>query len=116
MFGKLRDPQGGFSLLASGIALLLLSALGLPAVLGTPWVALPALVAVAGSACMVSWWRRRKVDPYDLRRLFDEPFQEDQPYEDTVPDGEASAPYCGWCDECFPPGTHRCVRCGRELG
>lgn len=116
MFGKLRDPQGGYSLLASGIALLVLAGWGILPALGTAWIALPIVVAISGAGCLVAWWRRRRADPYDLRRLFDEPYREEEPYEDTVPQGEASAPYCGWCDECFPPGTHRCRRCGRELG
>ena len=44
------------------------------------------------------------------------PPSEEEPYEDQLPEGEEGAPYCGWCDECYPPGTRRCPGCRRELG
>ena len=34
----------------------------------------------------------------------------------TVADDEIGAPYCGWCDEAYAPGTRRCRSCGRRLG
>jgi hypothetical protein len=116
MFSRFRDPRGRFTLLVSGIACLLLAAFLAPATLTTPLAALPLGLAVGGIACIVLWSRRRARDRYDLKRLFDEPPPvAEEPYLDQVPEGEVSAPYCGWCDEAYPPGTRRCLRCGRDL-
>jgi nitrogen fixation-related uncharacterized protein len=116
MFSKLRDPRGKFTLLAAAIALLALAMFTLP-FQGTALAFVPVALLLASLVCGVLWWRGRKADQYDLRRLFDEPPpSKDEPYEDHIPEGEESAPYCGWCDECYPPGTYRCLRCKRELG
>ena len=116
MFSNWRDPQGRFTLLAAAMALLLLALMTVPLLHGALAV-VPLGFGVASLACGIVWWRRRQADRYDLRRLFDEPpASEDQPYEDHIPEGEVSAPYCGWCDECYAPGTQRCRRCNRVLG
>lgn len=116
MFSSLRDPHGKFTLLAAAIALLALAMFTLP-FQGTVLAFVPILLLIASLICGVLWWRGRRADQYDLRRLFDEPPpSEDEPYEDHIPEGEVSSPYCGWCDECYPPGTPRCLRCKRELG
>lgn len=118
MFGKLRSPSGGGSLLLIGIALLALAGV----LLGTPIpretaLTLAAVSALAGIALGVMWWRREREAKYDLSRLFDAPPADrhgpEQPYEDTVE--EDAAPYCGFCDEVYAPGTYRCERCGRSL-
>ncbi len=121
MFSSSRDPRGGLTLLISGIALLLVGSL-VPALL-PPVVALPiagvcVLIAVG---CAVSWWRQRKVDRYDLSRLWDSPpadpvdpapeLLDDFPQADELSGGL----YCAWCDEAHPEGTHRCRGCGRPL-
>lgn len=116
MFNQLRDPNGNFTLLASAIALFLLSGFSLP-LLRTRAAILPLGLAAGAVACLVVWRRRGQRDKYDLRTLFDTPPPEDEtPYVDAIPEGEVSAPYCGYCDECCPPGTHRCPRCRRALG
>jgi hypothetical protein len=116
MFSNLRGPGGRFTLLAAAIALMLLALMTLPVFRGG-LIVVPGGLVVASLGCAAVWWRRRQADKYDLRRLFDEPpLSEDRPYLDHIPEGEDSAPYCGWCDECYPPGTYRCRRCNRELG
>jgi hypothetical protein len=84
-----------------------------------PQVILSAAVVVAVVAVGYRTWvrrRREREERYDLRRLYDprEP-EVEEPFEDTVPEGNVGAPYCGWCDEAYPPGTYRCRQCGREL-
>jgi hypothetical protein len=76
---------------------------------------LPLVPFAAGLALLWAGFRRRREARYDLRGLFEAPPAEEEPRYDTVPDDEASSPYCGWCDEAYPPGTYRCTRCGREL-
>jgi hypothetical protein len=118
MFDRLRNPRGGFTGLMTGLALMALSGfvLLLPLPRGLA-VVLAGAVFLAGAASILSWRRARQEDRYDLRRLWDEPPPEpEEPYEDTVPEGDEAAPYCGWCDEAYAPGTRRCHRCGRELG
>jgi hypothetical protein len=116
MFQFLRDPSGRFTLLAGAFALLALAGFTLP-LLRTRLVFLPLLLLVAGLACAVVWHRRQEQDRYDLKKLFDTPPPDlyDEPYEDVVEERDASAPYCGWCDECYPPGTYQCPRCRRAL-
>jgi hypothetical protein len=118
MFGKLRSPSGGGSLLLMGIALLALAGV----LLVTPLpretgVALAIGCGLAGAALGAVWWRREQEAKYDLGRLFDTPPADrhapEEPYQDTV-DANAS-PYCGYCDEVYAPGTYRCERCGRGL-
>ena len=118
MFGKLRGPSGGGSLLLMGIALLALGGV----LLGTPLppattITLAAFSAFGGFALIVMWWRREQQAKYDLSRLFDTPPADrhgpEEPYDDTVED--EAAPYCGYCDEVYAPGTYRCQRCGRSL-
>lgn len=118
MFGNLRSPSGGGSLLLMGIALLALGGV----VLGTPLprgvgFALAGACALGGIALGAMWWRREQDAKYDLTRLFDAPpatrQTHEEPYRDTVdPD---AAPYCGFCDEVYAAGTYRCSRCGRSL-
>jgi hypothetical protein len=118
MFDKLRGPSGGGSLLLMGIAFLALAGV----LLATPLpngagIVLAATSAVFGLALAIVWRRREQEAKYDLRRLFETPPADrhvpDEPYEDTV-DANA-APYCGFCDEVYAPGTYRCARCGRSL-
>jgi hypothetical protein len=118
MFSKLRDPRGGYTLLAAGLACLVLAGfLGAPLLPGPVGVGIMGGFTAAGAACIWTWWRRRRAAGYDLTRLWEEPSpSEDVPYEDTIPPDEEGAPYCGWCDEAYPPGTGRCLRCGRDLG
>ena len=117
MFTKLRNPRGSFTRLAMGLAFLALAGI----VLFLPLPALGALTlavasAVVGLACLWSWWRLRQEERYDLRRLFEEPPPvAEEPDLETIPEGEESAPYCGWCDEAYPAGTYRCRHCGRSL-
>lgn len=117
MFQHLRDPNGKFTLLASALALLLLAGFALP-LLRTRFALVPIALAAAAVACAVIWKKRQREDQYDLRKLFDTPApdEQDEPFEDRIEDDEVSAPYCGWCDECYPPGTHQCPRCRRALG
>ncbi|MGV3719811.1 MAG: hypothetical protein ACO1SX_02785 [Actinomycetota bacterium] len=117
MFNQLRDPNGKFTLLASGIALFLLAGFTLP-LLRTRAAVIPLGLAAAAVACLVAWRRRGERDKYDLRTLFDTPAPDEleTPYVDAIPDGEVGAPYCGYCDECYAPGTHRCPHCRRALG
>ena len=108
----------GSSSLVAGVACLVLAGfvfmLPVPAAFALPF----AVVAGAGGlAGLWTGWRRQKAARYDLRRLSDPPPDPpEEPYLDAIPEGEVSAPYCGWCDECYPPGTYRCRECGRELG
>lgn len=116
MFSSFRDPNGRFTMLAAALALLALGLFTL-SFQGTAFAFVPVVLLAGSVGCAVAWWRKRQVDRYDLRRLFDEPPPSDEePYEDHLPEGEEGAPYCGWCDECYPPGTRRCPRCRRELG
>ena len=118
MFGRLRSPGGGFTLLAIGVACLALAGLLTPVLLaGTLGMAIAAGLALTGIGFIAAWWRERRRERYDLGRLWAERLPaEEEPYEDTVPEGEESSPYCGCCDEVYAPGTRRCFRCGRELG
>lgn len=115
MFQRLRPSPGGQSLLMVGLALLALA--GMTLVTPLPTAPLLAMTAfAAGLACLVVAWQRRRAARYDLSRLWrDAPPAGEEPAGDPAPDEEAS-PYCGWCDEVYPPGTWRCARCGRELG
>jgi len=113
MFGRLRDPRGKGTLLMAGVALLALAGflLALPAPAGM----VAALAAAAGGiGCLIAWGLAQRSDPYDLRRLGEEPSPPEEPFEDTL--SEEGAPYCGWCDEAYAPGTRRCLRCARDLG
>ena len=117
MFAHLRDPRGGSTLLMAGVALLALAGFaGLVPLPRSISVWLIGLTAAAGLVCLGLWWRRRQSERYDLSRLWEEPAPPpEEPYEDTVPEGTEATPYCGWCDEAYPPGTHRCKRCSRKL-
>jgi hypothetical protein len=120
MFKQLRNPTGSSTRLMMGLAFLALAGVFLFVQLpGTVALILAAVSALLGLACLGSWWRLRQEERYDLQRLFDPPPPEpesEEPFLDAVPEGEASAPYCGWCDEAYPPGTYLCTRCGRSLG
>jgi len=116
MFGKLREPGGGWSLIAAGMALLALSGILAGALPAAGRLGLFLVLPAAGVVCLALGWRRRQADRYDLKRLFDAPPPEpEEPDEDTVSRDAVGAPYCGWCDEAHPPGAYRCRRCGREL-
>ena len=116
MYGQLRGPDGRFTPLAVGAAWLLLGAAALPFIPTPARNVLLALLVTGAVILGVFWWLRSRRERYDLQRLIDEPAAtRDEPYRDAIPEDEASAPYCGWCDECYPPGTHRCRSCGREL-
>jgi hypothetical protein len=117
MFSRLREPGGRFSLVVGGIACILLAALLVRLPLRGMNLILAALLAVYGLACFWRAWSADRADRYDLRKLFDAPPTEpEEPHLDHIPRGETSAPYCGWCDECYPPGTKRCRGCNREIG
>lgn len=118
MFSALRNERGRSSLLMAGIACLALAAaLALTALPGTVRLLLSLGFGVAGVGCIGVWWSRRRADRYDLSRLWEEPPPSgDRPYEDTVAHGDEAAPYCGWCDAAYAPGTYRCPTCNRELG
>jgi uncharacterized iron-regulated membrane protein len=116
MFGHLQDPRNHSRPLMAGIALLILSGVCLAVPLGPLVLALSGVCALLGLASLGIWWKRKRESRYDLRRLWDEPVPEpEEPRYDTVPEGEAAAPYCAWCDEAYPPDTYRCGRCGRQL-
>lgn len=116
MFSRLRDPGGRYTLLMAGLALLVLAAWASPMLAAGALAVVPLGLGLSGLACLGAWWRQRREARYDLNRLWtDLPPADEEPYEDALPEGEASSPYCGWCDEAYPPGTRRCLRCGREL-
>jgi len=116
MFGKLRDPNGRPTLLMAGIALLMLAWVPFVAPLGAVSTLLGVGIGLAGVACVAVWWRRQQAARYDLSRLWDEaPPSEDEPFEDTLPERDPGLPYCGWCNEAYPPDTYRCSCCGRQL-
>lgn len=103
-----------FTRLAAGIAFLILAGFLLP-LLG-PTAA--GAAAVAGVGCLLAALLRRR-DPYDLKRLWDEPAAGEgdplDPPDDYIPAGESALPYCGWCDEAAPRGSPRCPTCNRPL-
>jgi hypothetical protein len=115
MFKHTREPGGRLNYLMAGVACIILGgiAAGYAPILGLPgWMAgLPFLLL--GLSLITAWWSRRREDRYRLDRLWEEPVPEDEPLEDSIAD--EGAPYCGWCDEAYAPGTYRCSRCGREL-
>jgi hypothetical protein len=125
MFQNFRDPNGRFSRLSVGVACLLLSGgvLGLGASLSQfagmssnlPAVLPAALLALFGLSCIGAWWAERRAGRYDLRRLDDAPYPGEEPHADALEPDETGAPYCGWCDKAYAPGTHRCGHCGRTL-
>jgi hypothetical protein len=83
-----------------------------------PGALIGAAVAFAVAVVLYRTWRRKRQEReerYDLRRLLEPSFEPEEPREDTIPEGDAGAPYCGWCDEAYPPGTYRCRQCGRDL-
>lgn len=121
MFGALRGPTGRPTGLAAGIALLVLSGMLLWVRLGGVEVAGALLCGGAGIGLILRWVRLRREARYDLSRLWEEPFHPgplDGPEPDLPDPGEAepdAAPYCGWCDEVYPPGVRQCTHCGRSL-
>ena len=77
--------------------------------------ALPALAfCIAILIAVRVWLGRRRSDPYDLKRLWDEPLQEPDDIDQMV-DHDAG-PYCHSCDEPHAAGTSFCRHCGRKLG
>ena len=117
MFEKLRGPGGGVSLLMIAAAFFGLAGMLVTTPLPTTFrFGLGLGAVIAGVGCAFRWWRERREARYDLSRLWDSPLADPdgaEPLEDTVVDD--AAPYCGWCDEAYAPGTPRCIRCGREL-
>lgn len=109
MFSKLRSPGGGgFSLLMVGLALLALAAF-------VPFPVVQIALVLTGLLVCVQWALGLRKAKYDLNRLWDEaPPAYEEPEHDTVLGDEAD-PYCGWCNEVYPAGTHRCTHCGRVL-
>ena len=73
-----------------------------------------ALIGVVVVIAVVVWYRRTRVDPYDLRRLNDMPYESPgEAYDDMVT--ADSGPYCHGCDTPNPAGTNFCQSCGRKL-
>ncbi len=83
------------------------------------WTLFPALlVAFAILYAAWVWQRRKRIDPYDLRRLHDAHYEAplasgEEPDETLVT--EESGPYCSSCDEAYPAGTSVCRHCRRPL-
>jgi hypothetical protein len=73
-----------------------------------------ALIAAVLILATTVWLRRRRYDPYDLKRLWDEPPKAPDRQDEVLDDD--SGPYCHSCDEPHGPGTNFCRRCGRKLG
>lgn len=71
------------------------------------------LIGVALIVAVAAWLRSKRNDPYDLKKLWDEPEPLD-PVEEPL--DEDSGPYCHSCDEPHGPGTNFCRHCGRKLG
>lgn len=117
MSGHFRSPGGRYTLVAAGVALLLLAAGAAALPLGPLGLVLAAGALIAALVCFWRAWAAARADRYDLSRLFDAPPPEpEDPYDDTLPQADAAAPYCGWCDEAYAPGTRQCRTCGRPLG
>lgn len=73
-----------------------------------------ALIGFSVMLAVTVWLRRKRVDPYDLKRLYDPPPEEiGEAYDDMVT--EESGPYCHGCDHGNPVGTNFCQSCGRKL-
>lgn len=72
-------------------------------------------VAAAGVVALVLGAVRRRAERYDLSLLWDGRDEPAEPTHDVIPEDEIGAPYCGWCDEAYPPGVRVCQRCGRDL-
>ena len=76
---------------------------------------LPTLLIVGALLLAVRvWLRRRRVDPYDLKRLWDDPPADPDETDELL--SEYAGPYCHSCDEPHAPGTSFCRHCGRKLG
>ena len=58
--------------------------------------------------------RRKRIDKYDLKRLWDEPLPDPDPIDELLDD--RSGPYCHSCDEPHDAGINFCRHCGRKLG
>ena len=72
------------------------------------------IIGVVVVIAVVVWIRRKRVDPYDLRRLNDPPPEPPgEAYDDMV--DEHSDAYCYACDHPNPPDTYFCQSCGRKL-
>src|SRR5688572_12441490 len=108
MFSRLREPGGGFSLIASGIAFLILAGFAVLTPIPGVNLLISVALAVAGLGLLWTAWKRSRADRYDLGKLFDAPPPHpEEPVLDATPDDEIGAPYCGWCDEAYAPGTRR---------
>jgi hypothetical protein len=72
------------------------------------------LIGIAVMIAVVVWIRSKRVDPYDLKRLNDPPYEDPgEAWDDMVT--EESGPYCSGCDTPNPAGTNFCQSCGRKL-
>jgi hypothetical protein len=102
-------------LFISGMALLALAGV-IAGATSTGAFGVALAVAAAGLLALALGWRQQRRERYDLNLLWEAPPPDpDEPTHDVIPDDEDGAPYCGWCDEAYPPGVRRCRSCGREL-
>ena len=71
------------------------------------------LVGGVALALQIRAFRASREDPYDLRRLYDVPTNDDQPEdEDLVEDG---VPYCYHCGHAVTSPFARCPECGNQV-
>jgi hypothetical protein len=116
MLSRLREPGGGMSFLAAGLACLALGGFILFVPLpGIAQLGIGAVAMVAAGVCFWRAWQASRRDPYDLKGLWDREDPPEEPEWDTLDSQDIPAPYCGYCDEVYEPGTHRCRQCGRSL-
>lgn len=106
----------GGRFVVAGLACLALGGIAVTLALGAASAALGMVAVGAALFCFQRAFAASREERYDLRRLFDAPPPEpEDPRCDDIPEGEIGAPYCGWCDEAYPPGTARCRSCNRPL-
>jgi Predicted nucleic acid-binding protein, consists of a PIN domain and a Zn-ribbon module len=113
--------MAAFRRYAGLIAALLLALAGGVLVGGVPILGGLLLLLGLGLAAWQGWnlWRTRP-DPYDLNRLWEEPFP-DEPLpeaDESFPDEEdreLDLRYCHACGHAVPPPYATCPDCGRPL-
>ena len=119
MFRWLKNERGASTGIATGIACLALA--GITADLGVPAplkLLFSPILLLLGIVLIVANWRRIRAGRYDLTKLWEHPAAdplEVEPWPVEFPERQAQSPYCGWCDEVYPPGNRRCTVCGRDL-
>ena len=74
-----------------------------------------AVVCVNVYQAMEEWLRRRR-DPYDLSRLWEDPLPEEQPDEETVLPDDDELVYCHRCGASMDRRFGVCPDCGARLG